>query len=98
MSIQDSGPASRAREIHIVRFYDNRDGVQFDNDFRPTVLPADAEEVVVEVEEVPVPKVESAPGDVETPVKKSEDPASPAETPAKKVSSVKVPDPGKQGS
>lgn len=96
MSDKDSGPD--AREIHIVRFYDGRDGGKFEGDFRPTVLPADAPDPVTEVEEVPVPKVESAPAPAEGSVKTPEDPASPAETPVKKVPSVKVPDPGKQAS
>lgn len=96
MSDKDSGPA--AREIHIVRFYDGRDGGKFEGDFRPTVLPADAPDPIAEVEEVPVPKVESAPAPAEEPVKTPEGPASPAGTPARKVSSVKVPDPGKQAS
>lgn len=98
MSSQDSGPADGAREIHLVRFYDDRDGdFGFEADFRPVVLPASHEDPAEEP--VSVPK-ESAPEPVEESAASGpEGPVVPAKTPAKKaLPPVPGAGPGKQTS
>jgi hypothetical protein len=92
MSNKDETQADEAREIGVVRFYDERDKMGLDGDFRMTILPADAEE-----EEVP--KESDAPESASSPesliTSEPTPPATPAPAPATRAApKAKVPAPG----
>lgn len=98
----DNANGDGVREIFVLQFGDSRDAFGQDMDFRPNVLPADAEEIPV-AEETLDPKEESAVAPVSSPESPSEiepqPPVKPAPKPVVKAPSPpKVPAPGKPAS
>ena len=92
MSDKDNNPADKAVPVTVVTFYDDASKRVADKDFRPLVLPADAEE---ETGPKAVPATEPVDSQESPSETEQKSPVTPAPAPAPKApSKPKVPAPG----